>query len=432
MDSRQLRLFVVVLTASFAWPAGNADDWPGFRGATGNGISTETGLPVHWSTERNLKWQIDLPGRGNSSPVVVADRVYLSTQDEARDLWVLALNRADGRTIWRTKLIRGELSANGPRNLWAHRHNPATPTLAANAEGVWAFFGTGDLFGLDLEGKQRWHRNLVQEYGAYDITFGMGSSPRLWKSLLYVNCITKGPSYVLALATDTGRTVWKTDRQLPAFADGADAYSTPAIWEKDGQAELLVAGAEHINAYDPATGRQKWISGGLGIRSRYGRIIASPAVSRDVILQCAGNPGGGGNGRVIALQAGGTGDITATGRLWNIERTAPDSATPVCYRGYAFLVRGNGVTVCAELKTGRKLWEERLTQGEYFSSTIAGDGKIYVLATNGTCSVVAAEPQFNRLAENRLPGTFYATPAVSDGTLFLRSETALFAIETAD
>jgi outer membrane protein assembly factor BamB len=410
-------------------PGAQADSWPGFRGAAGTGVSNATNLPTTWSATTNIKWRIDLPGRGNSSPVATKNRIYVTAQTEDLGLWLIAIEKHSGELIWKKQLASGELAASGEKNLYAHRHNPATPTVAASESHVWAFFGTGDLFCLSAAGKQRWHRNLVEDYGDYDIAFGMASSPRVWKGKIYVSCSTKGPSYVLALDVKNGKTLWKKERNFEAEEDGADAYSSPIVWKRLNQEELLVAGKDHLNSYDLNTGEQNWFSAGFKVKSPYGRIIASPAVSPGVIVQCAGNPGGGGIGRAIAIRPGGNGDVTQSGQLWTIERTAPDGATPVCYGDHVYLVRANGITICADLKTGKKLWEERVAQGEYFCSTIAGDNKIYVLGTTGVCTVIEAGPKFNRLATNKLPGTFYASPAISDGILFLRSETSLFAIE---
>ena len=421
-------LIAALAIVSFA-PSSQADSWPGFRGAAGTGISTETNLPTSWSATTNIKWQIDLPGRGNSSPVATKHRVYVTAQTEDLGLWLIAIEKHSGKLIWKKKLASGELAASGEKNLYAHRHNPATPTVAASESQIWAFFGTGDLFCLNAAGKQQWHRNLVEDYGDYDIAFGMASSPRLWKGKIYINCATKGPSYVLALDVSRGKTLWKKERNFEAEQDGADAYSSPVVWQRSNREELLVAGKDHLNSYDLNSGEQKWFSAGFKVKSPYGRIIASPAVSTDVIVQCAGNPGGGGIGRAIAIRPGGNGDVTESERLWTIERTAPDGATPVCYGDYVYLVRANGITICADLKTGTKQWEERVAQGEYFCSTIAGDNKVFILGTTGVCTVIEAGPKFNRLAENKLPGIFYASPAISDGILFLRSETSLYAIE---
>ncbi len=421
--------FVFVGVALAAMVASlNASPWAGFRGGSGDGISTEKNLPIKWSAASGVKWKAALPGRGNSSPVVTSKRVYLTAQTKDLGLWVIAIDKASGKEAWRRKVAGGALVAKGPKNLYAHRHDPATSTPVADEKHVWAFFGTGNLVCLDAAGNQKWARNLVKEFGAYDITFGMGSSPRLWKGKLYIACMTKGASYVAALNSADGKTLWKKDRRLPAKDDGPDAYSTPVIWQGKGREELLVAGSDHINSYNPANGKQLWISGGFTVKSPYGRIIASPAVSPGVIVQCAANPGDGGLGRAIALRAGGRGNVTTSAHLWTLERTAPDSSTPVCYDGRAYLVRGNGITLCLDLLTGRKLWEERLAQGQYFSATVAGDGKVYVLGTSGTCTVLQSGAKFAKLAENKLPGTFYATPAISDGTIYLRSENVLYAV----
>ncbi len=411
--------------------------WPGFRGADGSGVSLESGLPSTWSESENLKWKLALPGRGNSSPVVTLKRVYLTSQTEDGGLWTFAVDKQNGKLIWKTQLTEGSLAATGEESLYAHRHNPATSTMAASESRVWAFFGTGKLFCLNPKGKIIWQRDLVQDYGSYDIAFGMASSPRLWKGSIYINCITKNTSYVVALSAQDGKTQWKTERSYEADRDGADAYSTPAIWKQGNREQILVAGADHLDAYDPKSGERLWYAGGFKIKSPYGRIIASPAVSESIIVQCAGNPGGGGLGRAIAFRANGAnradgqGQVTQSARLWSIERTAPDAATPVIYGDLVYLVRANGVTLCVDPATGKKHWEERTAQGDNFASTVAGDNKVYILNTSGTCTVLEAGATFKKLAENKLPGTFYATPAISDGALFLRSESVLYAIENA-
>ena len=419
--------FVGVAWAAMVIPM-NAATWAGFRGNSGDGISTERNLPVKWSASSGVKWKAVLPGRGNSSPVITAKRIYLTTQTMNLELWVIAIDKSSGKEVWRKKIASGALAAKGPKNLYAHRHNPATSTPVADEKHVWAFFGTGDLMCLDATGNQKWARNLVKDFGTYDITFGMGSSPRLWKGRLYIACMTKGASYVVALDPLTGKTLWKKNRRLPANDDGPDAYSTPVIWQGKAGDELLVAGSDHINSYHLANGEQLWVSGGFTIKSPYGRIIASPAVSAGVIVQCSANPGDGGLGRAIALRAGKRGNVTTSARLWTLERTTPDSSTPVLLDGHAYLVRGNGITLCLNLHTGAKHWEERLSQGQYFSAAIAGDGKVYILSTTGVCTVLKSAAKFTKLAENKLPGTFYATPAISDGMIFLRSENALYAV----
>jgi len=417
-------ILLSMLVASVAW----ADPWPAWRGAAGRGVSPESNLPTEWSIDKNLVWKTDLPGRANASPAVTSNQIYLTSQTEDQSLWVIAIDRKDGRIVWKVKVGAGSLVAQGPKSLYAHRHNPATPSPAADDQHVWAFFGTGLLICLDQTGQVQWKRDLVKDFGAYKIRFGMASSPRLWGDLLYVACMTKEPSYVLALDKTTGKEVWKTDRKLPAEDDGPDAYSSPVVWQGEDRNELLIAGRDHVNAYDLLTGKQLWISSGLKVNSPYGRVIASPAVSKDVVVVCSPKPPGSGTDHVIALRTGGSGDITKTHRLWDHRPYNPDASTPVCYEGNVYMVRDDGIASCLDLKTGKVHWRKRLEGGIYRASVVAGDNKVYFVQREGLCTVVEAGPEGTILAKNQLPGIFYATPAISDGVLYLRAFDRLYAV----
>ncbi len=406
----------------------SADSWPAWRGAAGDGVSRETDLPVSWSIDKNLAWMTELPGRGNSSPAVTSDRIYLTTQNDDHSLWVIAVDRRSGKIVGEIEVGSGQLRATGTKSLYAHRHNPATPSPTADGRHVWAFFGTGLLVCLDRSGTVQWKRDLAKDYGQYDIRFGMASSPRLWGDLLYVACMHKGPSYVVALEKTTGKEVWKTARKLPAEHDGPDAYSTPVVLRTKDRTELLVAGSDHVNAYDLLSGEQLWISSGLKIDSHFGRILASPAVSEDVVVASSGNPPPGGFGRMIALRTGGSGDITNTHHLWTYKPYTPDAPTPVCYEGRLYAVRDDGIGSCLDLKTGKVYWRKRLGKGPYRPSVVAGDKKVYFLNRDGTCTVIESGSAGKVLAENKLPGTFFATPAISDGSIYLRGHHRLYAI----
>ena len=267
----------------------------------------------------------------------------------------------------------------------------------------------------------------MKDYGPYNITFGMGSTPRLWRDLLIVTCMTKGPSYVVAFDKQTGKEVWKVNRKLPAQKDGADAYSTPTIYQNGDQTELLVSGSDHVNAYDPQTGTQLWIAGGLDIPSPFGRIIAAPVANANLVIATTGNPGGGGLGYIKAFKQGATGNITQSGLQWKYDSSTPDSSTPLILNDKLFMVSQNGVATGLNLKNGKSLWKKRM-KGQYFSALVAGDGKVYFLSTDGLCTVIDADSG-DVIAENQLPGTFYATPAISEGVIYLRSFDRLYAIK---
>lgn len=406
----------------------HAETWPQFRGADGSGVSSETNLPTKWSAQEGLLWSVDLPGRANSSPAITAKRVDLTTKTPDNGLWILSFDRKTGQQLLKVKVGTGELAAPGPRNLWEHRHNAATPTPMSDEENIWAFFGSGLLVCVDAaSGGIVWQKDMVKDYGAYDITFGMGSTPRLWNNLLIVTCMTKGPSYVVAFDKETGKEVWKANRKLPAEKDGADAYSTPTIFQRGDQTELLVSGSDHVNAYDPATGKQLWIAGGLEIPSPFGRIIAAPVANKEMIIATSGNPGGGGLGYIKAFKQGGTGDISKSGLLWKFDTATPDASTPLIMNDKLYMVSQNGVATCLNLSDGEPVWKKRVN-GQYFSALVGGDNKVYFLSIEGLCTVIDAKTG-EVIAENQLPGTFYSTPAISDGIIYLRSFDKLYAIK---
>ena len=423
MQSRLLLSLSVVLSAGIS---ARADVWPQFRGATGDGVSRETNLPSKWSTDSGVLWKTELPGFGNSSPAVTEKLVVLTTQTKDDALWLLILDRATGKLTKEIKVGSGKLAAKGAANLYAHRHNPATPSPIAVGNRVWAFFGSGLLVCVDAaSGDVVWQKDMVAEYGEYDITFGMGSTPRYWNGLLYVSCLTKGASYVVAFDAESGKEKWKVDRRLPAKDDGPDAYSTPIV----AGHQLLISGSDHVNSYDLLTGKQLWVSNGLAIDSPYGRVIASPVATEEgIVIATSGNPGGGGKGRVIAVNAlGEKGDVSSK-RVWTQEKSSPDSSTPVAINGLVFMLADAGILTCADVRTGEVKYTKRLGEGPYHASLVAADGKVYAQSTTGTCTVLKADDSGDVLAENKLDGQFFSTPAISNGIVFLRAYERVYAI----
>ena len=405
-----------------------AGSWSQFRGANGDGVSSEKNLPVKWSANSGVKWSTPLPGRANSSPAVTSKRIDLTAQTEDKALWVISIDRMNGEILRSTKVGSGTLAAKGPKNLYANRHNAATPTPAADEERIYAFFGSGTLVCLNASThKTVWRHDMNRKYGPYNITFGMGASPRLWGDLLIVSCMTKGPSYVVAFDKKTGREVWKSDRRFPAANDGPDAYSTPVIF-KSGNTELLaVAGCDHINTYTK-NGKQVWYSSGLTIDSPYGRVIASPVIADGVVVATSANPGGGGKGHILAVRDGGKGNISKSHFAWRYNQSTPDSSTPVSVGGLLFTCHDKGIVTCLDIKTGEFKWRKRVAEGPYFASVVAGDGKLYFQSTTGNVTVVSADEEGEILSTNKLKGNFFATPAIADQTIYLRAYERIYAI----
>ena len=406
-------------------PHAYAELWSQFRGNRGDGVSAEANLPTRWSRAEGLRWSIELPGRGNSSPAVTARRIDLTTQTQDGRLWVISIDRRNGEIFRKTHVGQGSLAAKGSASLYAHRHNPATPSPVADNDTIWAFFGTGQLVCLAADTHDVvWQRDLVKDYGAYDITFGMASSPRMFGAVLYLACMTKGPSYVVALDGQTGREIWKTDRRLPAADDGPDAYSTPFVYRTDNGISLVVSGSDHVNAYQLDDGKEIWQVDGLKINSPYGRVIASPVGSRaGIIVATTGNPPGGGLGHVMGVRFD-----PHKQKLWRYAKSSPDSSTPVVVGDNVFMIGDNGVASCLNIETGAVRWQKRLGKGPFHASLVAGDGQVYFLGIDGQCIVAKDDASGEILAENNLPGTFYATPAISGGVIYLRAYERLFAV----
>ena len=408
------------LTAAFllAAPSLQAADWPCWRGPDGLGVSNEKNLPIRWSTE-SLAWKIALPGKGASSPIVVGDRIYVTSQTDDSGLHVLAIDRRDGRLIWDREIGRGRLPSN---NL----HNMATPSPVSDGDRVWVMFGTGDLACLDREGKVLWQRNLVKEYGEYKTNHGYGSSPMLLDGKLFIACMHQGPSYLLALEGRTGKNIWKKDRNLEPTDEAQDSYSSPIFLRGERKPQVVLAGAESVNAYDPQTGEEVWIYRGMKVPHHAGRTISGPAAGDGLILAVAS--GFQNRGYTVAVKSGGKGDVSATHKLWTQTQYSPDCPTPVIYEGNVFSVRDDGMASCLDLKTGEPHWQERLFKENVKVSPIAGDGKVYFTSGQGNCVVVKAAPTLEILATNELRAATLSTPAISQGSLFFRAQDHLYAV----
>jgi len=426
MTTRSTRLALLAsillsLSVPIAGSLADAADWPGLRGRDGLGVSSEEKLPSTWSEKKNVLWTCDLPEWGNSSPCVVGDRVYLTSQTKDTALIVMSIDAKSGRKVWSVPIGKGTKKA--------HKlHNMASPTSVANGRRVWALFGPGALVCLDTAGKKVWSKNLEKTYGEYKVLWGMATSPRLHNGRLLVACMNGGPSYVVALDQSTGEQVWKTERKLPCVGEAVDSYSSPILLTRGKTTELVVAGADHVDGYDIASGKRSWISSGLSIPHEYGRSIASPTAGGGMVY--AVSSGYGGLGRVLAVDVSKDleGDVSETHRRWAYEKHSPDCPSPVYYGGYVFIVRDNGVGSCIEAKTGELKWRERLFRGDCKASPIAGDGKIYFTSIKGETLVLEVGPERKDIARNRLDARIIATPAISNGTIFLRSRTKLYAI----
>ena len=279
-----------------------AENWPQWRGPTGDGVSAETGLPLKWSEHSNVAWKCPLPGHGASTPVIWNDAVFLTSQQE-ETLLLLRIEKATGKIIWTRQVGSGEVRRIPPRGKsgderrqqkFHELHNMASPSPVTDGERVVVHFGNGDLAAYDFEGHRLWQTNLQKDHGTYTIWWGHANSPVLYKNLVIAVSMQDSladlqdepvASYVAAYDKQTGEQKWKSLRVTKAKAEECDSYTTPLLRQVQGKTELVIAGADDIDAYDPATGQRLWFLNGLA----KGRTITGPTLGHGLKLPTWGS-----------------------------------------------------------------------------------------------------------------------------------------------
>jgi outer membrane protein assembly factor BamB len=391
-------------------PSSDADDWKNFRGPGGQGYSRETNLPRQWSDEENLAWKARLPGAGSSSPIALGDKLYVTcysgygieagvgSLDDLK-LHLVCVNSKYGTIEWDT-----ELDARQPESERVRDHGYAAATPASDGEYIYVFFGKTGVVKFDLNGKKIWQTTVGD--GVHD--WGCGTSPVLYRNLVIVNASVESNSLV-AIDKESGDEVWKV-RSMN------QSWSTPHLVDVDGRQELVVNSKNEILAYDPATGEELWKCEGIP------DYVCPSIVSHEGVVYVLG----GRSSMTVAVKAGGKGDVK---ELWRVGVGA-NVTSPVVYDDYLYWVSDRNTTAyCLRLSDGEVIYQERVASQPYASSMIA-DGKIYVVTRRGGTIVLAAKPEFEELAQNRLTdrSQFNASPIVSEGKLYLRSDENLYCI----
>jgi outer membrane protein assembly factor BamB len=418
------RLFAALALAMLAMVVVSADNWPQWRGPKLNGTSAETSLPVKWSVEtgENIAWKMPMPARSGATPIVWRDRIFLNTATalSTGDLELWCVDRIKGEVVWKQPVAGG--------NNQQRKQNMSSPSPVTDGTTVWVLTGTGALKAFDFNGTELWARDIQKDYGAFGLNWGFASSPLLHQAALYIPVLhgmkTDDPSYLLKIDAKSGKTIWKVERPTNAIRESPDAYITPALLQHGGTTEIVLNGGDVVTGHDPASGRELWRVNGLNPDNNPAyRIIASPLIAGGIIIAPT---------RVkpmLAIRPGGRGDVTATHVAWSFDR-GPDVPTPVSDGKLLFVVDDRGVTHALDVATGTIVWgPERLKPDSYSASPTLADGKIYVTSENtGVTSVFTAGPKFELLAENPTNEYTLSTIAVSDGQLFLRTDSHLYAI----
>ena len=399
---------VAVLLLALGTSPVEGEDWPQFRGPTGQGHSTERGLPVEWSESKNIVWKTPVPGRGWSSPVVADGRVWLTTSTRANgaSLRLLAYDVATGR-----ELVNVEVFHIRARDLLNPKNSHASPTPIVDGNRVYVHFGPEGTAALSTGGEVLWTRKLP-----YEPQHGGGASPALYRDLLIINCDGNGPeAYVVALDTRTGQIRWKRDRRRPS----AQAYSTPLIVRVNDRDLAISIGAFRTTALDPLTGDEVWR---VGYEDGFSN-VPRPVFGGGLVFIATGfnSP------TLIAVRADGKGDVTRTHIAWTTARGAPYTPSPLFVDGRLYFTSDTGVLTCLDAASGRLLWQQRLG-GNFSASPVLADGRIYFQSEEGVTTVIRSAATFERLAQNTLDEPTLASMAVSNGALYIRGEQHLYKI----
>jgi outer membrane protein assembly factor BamB len=419
----------------------SAEQWPDWRGPSSSGVSSEAKLPVRWSDSENIAWKSSLIGLGICSPIVWGDLVFVTSQlgngvvrqgprlvqsgnplesgeralgtgstDAVSTVTfvVSAFDRNSGRPAWSF-----ELPAEGPLPSVHEKHNLASPSPVTDGERVYAWFATGQIVALDLTGKLVWKKHLGADYGPFEINWGHGSSPVVYKDRIILLCYHEKTSYLLSLDARTGEVRWKAD--APA---GVISYSTPLVVETSGKNEIIVNSSIGVSGHDFSTGERRWH---FGEANRFP--VPSPVFHDGVVFLSRGYR----SSPFMAIRPGGTGDVSGTNVVWRVASGAPYISSLLYYDGLIYMTGDVGVLTVADAKSGERVHQERIG-GVYTASPVAGDGKVYLSSEDGETIVLAAGRTPSVLARNRLNARQLASPAISGGRLFIRSDQALFAI----
>jgi outer membrane protein assembly factor BamB len=378
--------------AQDAVPKTGAEDWPWWRGPNNSGVVTSR-APLEWSETKNIIWKAPVPGRGHSSPTVVGKRVFLTTADEERSIQsVLCYDRQTGKEMWRKDLHQG-----GFEGRYHKKNTRASCTIACDGERVFAsFHNRGHIWvtALDLDGKQVWQEKV----GDFVSHWGYSASPALYRGTLIVSTDHKEGGQLAALDGRTGKVVWQTARPK------APTYASPIVLKVAGKDQLLIAGADVVNSYDPANGRALWSSQGTSTEC-----VSTIISAGDRIIASGGFP----KKETVCLSADGQ-------PVWRVP-VGDFVPSQLAHEGHVYSVLDNGVALCWKADTGQEMWKERLGGSGFSASPILAGEHIYIPSEAGKTYVLRANPKkFEVAAENLLGKETYASPVICAGRIYLR------------
>jgi len=416
-------------------------NWPHWRGPDHNGISKAINLPTSWSSTKNIVWKTELPWWAAATPIIWGDKIFIvspSTPNSksdgenpervahdpgGSDLLLLAVSRTNGKILWQQKLDN--------KNELHRKSNDASPSPVTDGKHVWVVTGTGVVTAFDMDGNRIWKRDLQQDYGKFGLNWGYGSSPLLYKGSLIIEVLhgshTDEPSYLVSLDAQSGKTQWHQERSTDALNESPDAYTTPLLLNYKGKIEIIISGGDYVTGHDPISGEEIWRAAGMNPKKRGNYRVVGSAITMNGIIYVPTR-----KKPLLALKAGGSGDITDTHLLWKWEGSgAPDVPSPLCDGEFFYMVDDKGRITCLDAKQGTLVWGPNHTTGGIVSaSPILSKGKIYIVNEEGITAIVTAGKDFKLLATNGLDGSYtLSSPAASGSRLYIRTALYLYCID---
>ena len=402
-----------------------AENWPGWRGPGGDGVSAEKGIPTRWSSTRNIAWKVAIPGEGHSSPIIWSDKVFLtSSLTEKNKRILLCIDRLSGQTVWRRDVVQSP-----PETI--HRLNSrASGTPATDGRQVYVTFmrAEGDrvvapnvgserlitpgkiiVAAYDLDGNEKWKTNV----GDFVSAHGFNTCPVLFEDLVILNGDHDGDAYLVALDRQSGRERWRTRRE-----NKTRSYVTPIIREINGRTQMILSGSLCVASYDPRNGKRHWIVDGPTEQ-----FVASVVYDGKYVFATGGYP----ERHTLAIRPGGKGNVTDTHIAWRTTRGAAYVPSPIISGRYLLMVADSGIASCFEARTGKRHWMERLPGG-HSPSPVSADGLVYFVSDRGMTTIIRPSKTFTVIAKNEIAEPVSTSPAISQGQIFLRTHQHLYCI----
>ncbi|MBN1816340.1 MAG: PQQ-binding-like beta-propeller repeat protein [Sedimentisphaerales bacterium] len=372
-----------------------------------DGTSLEKEVPVHWSQTENVAWKTPIPGQGHASPIVWGDRIFLVTAEKSsQERILLCLDAKTGQLVWQRTVLTA------PFERLHNLNSQASSTPATDGERVYVSFLDRDrmfIAAYDFAGNEVW----AVRPGVFSSVHGYCSSPILWKDKVIVNGDHDGPGYLVALDCRTGKTIWQTPRP-----NNTRSYCTPILEYIDGRNQMILSGSKCVASYDPDTGQQHWI-----IDGPTEQFVASLVYNGKMLFLTCGFP----DLYMLGIRPDGHGNVTQTNELWRRDQDCSYVPSPIAFGPYFLVVSDSGVASCLQADDGQLVWRERL-KGRHSASLVSANELVYFLSDRGVMTLVRPGPEFEKVAENELGEDTNASPAISNGQMYLRGDRHLFCI----